>query len=93
MSSDIVASHHKRQARATRAKKTTSGVSHSFSVPNYLPDLNRPACGHRPLSASRARAKRGCERAIRGHYDDVMSIVLTNGESSKEDVEIYYKNF
>ena len=62
VSSDIIASDQPRQARATRAKEMTSGVSHSFSVPNYLPDLNRPSfvCWHCPLSAPHARVKRGC---------------------------------
>ena len=61
VSSDIIAGDHPRQARGTRAKETTLGVSHSFSVPNYLPDLNRLsfACGHRLFSAPRARALRG----------------------------------
>ena len=61
VSGDIIARDHRRQARATRVKETTSGVSHSFSVPKYLPDLNSQsfACGHRPLSASRERVKRG----------------------------------
>ena len=59
VSSDIIASDHSRQARATRAKETMSGVRHSFSVLNYLPDLNRPsfACGHYP-SPLLARALR-----------------------------------
>ena len=42
VSSDIIASDHPRQSRAARAKEATSGVSHSFSASNYLPDLNRP---------------------------------------------------
>ena len=69
MSSDIIASDHLMQGGATRAKETKSGISHSFSVSNYLPDLNRPsfACEHRPFLLL-ARTLRGAVQETRYFY-------------------------
>ena len=89
MSSELIASDHPRQARATRAKETTSGVSHSFSLPNYLPDLNTPsfASGHRPLSAPRADVKRGCARD--NVYSDHRLLIGSNSPRGPRGVKNY----
>ena len=66
VSSDIIAMDHPRQVRATRAKETTSSVSYSFSVSNYLLDLNIPsfACGHRAPLCSSCALRGLCKRLV-----------------------------